>query len=94
MTANIAHDKPCPPRMGGPAGGTRADTGVGTRADTGVRPYWVGGPKRRRGVSRAFAGLSAFLGLWSFTVAAEAQSAPDPRYALCPPDTAIPPRPV
>ncbi|MGH8575627.1 MAG: LPS-assembly protein LptD [Gammaproteobacteria bacterium] len=54
----------------------------------------MGGPKRRAGVSHAFAGLCALLGLWSLTVAAEPAAAPDPRYALCPPDTAIPPRPV
>ncbi|MCA1852037.1 MAG: LPS assembly protein LptD, partial [Beggiatoa sp.] len=41
-----------------------------------------------------WAGLCALLGLWSLTVVAQPASAPDPRYALCPPDTAIPPRPV
>ena len=98
MTANVAHDKPCPPRVGGPARGTGADTGVGRRADTGVRPYRrpsrVGGLAHGTGVSLGWAGLCALLGLWSLTVVAQPASAPDPRYALCPPDTAIPPRPV
>ncbi|MGH8479021.1 MAG: LPS-assembly protein LptD [Gammaproteobacteria bacterium] len=67
MTANVAHDKPC--------------------------PILVGGPKYGTGVARAGAGLCALLGFWSLAVVAEPASAPDPRYALCPPDTAIPPRP-
>ncbi|MDQ3774614.1 MAG: LPS assembly protein LptD [Pseudomonadota bacterium] len=45
------------------------------------------------GVSLGWAGLCALLGLWSLTVVAQPASGPDPRYALCPPDTAIPPRP-
>ena len=98
MTANVAHDKPCPPRVGGPARGTGADTGLGSRAHTGVRPYRcasrVGGLTHGTGVSLGWAGLCALLGLWSLTVVAQPVSAPDPRYALCPPDTSIPPRPV
>jgi LPS-assembly protein len=98
MTANVAHDKPCPPRVGEPARDTGADTRVGRRTHTGVRPYpcasRVGGLTHDTGVSLGWAGLCAFLGLWSLTVAAQPASAPDPRYALCPPDTAIPPRPV
>ncbi|MGQ0593287.1 MAG: LPS-assembly protein LptD [Gammaproteobacteria bacterium] len=68
MTANVAHDKPRPSRVGGLTHGT--------------------------GVSLGWAGLCALLGLWSAALVAQPASAPDPRYALCPPDTAIPPRPV
>ena len=98
MTANVAHDKPCPPRVGRPARGTGTDTGVGRRAGTGGRPYRcpsrVGKLAHGTEVSLGWAGLCALLGLWSLTVVAQPASGPDPRYALCPPDTAIPPRPV
>ncbi|MDQ3582603.1 MAG: LPS assembly protein LptD [Pseudomonadota bacterium] len=58
------------------------------------RPSRVGGLTHGTGVSLGWAGLCALFGLWSLTVMAQPASAPDPRYALCPPDTSIPPRPV